>query len=759
VIRTQAKNRLKKLLLGLSGSLLAAQAGLAAPQDPPEDSLVLEEVIVTAQKRAESSMDVPISMTAATAESLEARAITSTFELPRLSPSLTWNDSGGAGSNIGLRGMVDVNFTTGTVGSVGIVVDEVGRNSPVANRVGLLDLERVEVLRGPQVALYGRSTTGGAINFVSKRPTIGAGIDGSVATSFGNFGQIDVEGALGLPVGDRAALRIAARWDEREGIFDNGTLRTKDSDRRRAQARVSLLLEPNEEFSALASAHYYDQYGQSVRYKSFGYFDPRDPSKPCQAPLKVGNGCADAFGFVDDANFDRNYSDLPNPIEEVRLAGASLNLRWVLPSLSITSISAVDQTRFSRNEDTDGTPANAIDVSIDAEIDQLSQELRFASPDDADIRWLAGLFYLREKQDGITTVAVRFVDVFLATAYEQTDTILSAYGQLDWTLSPRWSVTAGLRYSDETKKGTGTGLDAFDDLVGRGIPAPGVFIDEAVARRFADSTLTAVVPFDRSWSDVGGKIGLNFRPNDSTLIYGSVSRGFKGGSINLAAGPVLADPTDAAAFARGVEPESLWTYEAGAKATVLDRRLELSGAAFVNNLKDQQLFIVLPSGAVYLLNAAKATVRGVEGEFRWRVTAGLTVSGGASWLDDQYDELLSGGADLSGNRMVQVPRFTGNLNLRQEWSLPAGRLAANVGLQAIGKQFFDLTNRLAEDAHTVMDAQLEYAFGRDNRWRVAAWVKNAADERYCVNAADLGTNVQCIPNEPRLYGITIGARF
>jgi iron complex outermembrane recepter protein len=759
VKRTDAENRVQGLLIGLTSGLLVTQAGIAAPQDSVDNAPALEEVIVTAQKRSESSMDVPIAITAATSEMLKAHSVSSTYELPRLSPGLTWNDAGGAGSNIGLRGMVDVNFTTGTVGSVGIVVDEVGRNSPVANRVGLLDVERIEILRGPQVALYGRSTTGGAINFVSRRPKIGAETEGSVATSFGNYGQLDVETAFGAPIGDSSALRVAARWENRDGIFDNMTLKTTDSDRRRSQARVSFLTEPSEQFSALASAHFYDQDGQSVRYKSYGLFDPRDPSKPCTAPIKAGNGCADAFGFIDNGDFRKNYSELPSPIEKVRLAGASLNLRWQLPSMSITSISAVDETRFSRNEDTDGTPTSAVDVSIDADIRQFSQEIRLASSDDADFRWLAGLFYLKEKQQGITTVAVRFVDVFLATAYDQTDTILSAYGQVDWTLNPRWSLTAGLRYSDETKKGTGTGLDAFDDLVGRGIPAPGVFIDEAVARRFADSSLTAVVPFDRTWKDVGGKLGLNFRPSESTLLYGSVSRGFKGGAINLAAGPVLADPTDAAAFARGVNPESLLTYEIGAKTTVLNRRLELSGAVFANDLTDQQLFIVLPSGAVYLLNAAKASVRGVEGEFRWRATEGLTVSGGASWLDDEYKKLVNGGADLSGNRMVQVPKYTANLSLRQEWQVSGGQIAAILGLQATGDQYFDLSNRLREDAHSLVDAQVEYTFGRNVEWRVAAWLKNAADERFCVNAADIGTNVQCVPNEPRLYGLTIGARF
>jgi iron complex outermembrane receptor protein len=186
-----------------------AQAA-AGPADTPAEA-VIEEIVVTAQKRAESLQNVPIAITAFSAAKLSETGVASSDELQRFTPNLTWNGAGGAGASVGLRGIVDINFTTGQVGSVGIVVDEVGLNSPVANTFALLDLERVEVLRGPQVTLYGRSTTGGAINFISARPEIGGEFKGHASATFGRYDQVDLEAAFGVPLGDRAAFEWSTR--------------------------------------------------------------------------------------------------------------------------------------------------------------------------------------------------------------------------------------------------------------------------------------------------------------------------------------------------------------------------------------------------------------------------------------------------------------------------------------------------------------------------------------------------------------------
>lgn len=734
--------------------LASLQAGVAGAQAGPQ----LEEIVVTAQKRAESLQEVPIAITAITDSELTNRGITNSDDVARLVPNLTWTPAGGAGSVVGLRGIVDVNFTTGQVGSVAIVSDDVGLNSPVANTFALMDLERVEVLRGPQVTLYGRSTTGGAINFLSKRPTPGGSVEGYAAASLGNFGTVDLDGAISFPLGERAGLRIAALSNDRDGNVDNRYLGTDDGARRRQAGRMTFVADVTDDFQVFAKIHAGRQRGQSTRYKNIGYFEP-DLETRCPGSPRVGSGCADAFGFVDTADYSENFSGFPNVIENVDLSGGLLNLTWNRGAFSFTSITAYEENDFSRNEDTDGQPLSFIDVSIDATTRQFTQEFRLASTTDGPFKWLVGAYYLDETQHGITTLAIRLADAFISTAYDQDDTIYSGYGQVDYAFNERWSMTAGVRYSDETKEGLATGLDAFDDLTGRGMPPEGVFIDEAVARSFADPELYAEVPFGKTWGNWGGKIGLNFTPDANTLVYGTVSKSFKGGVFNLAAGPVLADPEQAALFQEGVNPEKLLAYEVGAKMTLLDGRMQVNLAAFYNDYKDQQLYILMGNLGIAFINAAAATIKGIEGELRWKPAAGTTITAGAGWLDAHYDELFFNGEDLAGNRMILVPEFNAQLGLRQEWALGPGRLSADIGLTYASSQFFDLLSTLGEGAHTTADARLEYAFGDKGAYRVGLWGRNITDERFTVQAFDLGTGGQAVPNEPRYYGVSFRVDF
>jgi iron complex outermembrane recepter protein len=723
------------------------------------DAVALEEVIVTAQKRDESIQDVPIAITAFSAERLAASGITSSDEIQRLTPSLTWNPAGGAGSSVGLRGIVDINFTTGQVGSVGIVVDEVGLNSPVVNTFALLDLERVEVLRGPQVTLYGRSTPGGAINIITRRPQVGGGTSGSFSVTLGNYDERAIEAAFGTELGDRAAIRVAGLATSRDGIFDNLTLGTTDSDRERRMARLSFAAELTDSLDLFTSAHLGRRRGESLRYKQIGYGLPSDPETPCGRPLRVGNGCADLTGFVDSADFDKNFSNFPNPVEEIDASGGLVNLTWDLGTMRLTSISAYEENSIARNEDTDGGPANLLDVSIVADTDQISQEFRLASSDDEALRWIVGAFYMQEDQDGITTVALRDFDVFISTAYDQTDTIYSGYAQVDYDFSDEWSITVGGRYSNETKDGKGNGLAAFDDLVGRGIPPIGVLIDTAAARSFADPDASAVVPFDQTWSDAGGKFGVNYEPSQDVLLYASVAHGFKGGAINLAAGPVLANPPEAELFARGVDPEKVTTYEIGAKTRFLEETMQLNVAAFHNDYKDQQLFLLI-DGLAALYNADSSTIDGLEAEWQWSPAQGTLLLLTAAYLDATYDRLVTDAGNFSGNRMVQTPEFSGVAAVRQEWDLGAGLLSVDLSASYADEQYYDLANLLSEGSRTTTDARLEYAFGDERSMRATLWGKNLSDERFCINAADLGVQAaQCLVNEPRTYGVTFSARF
>ena len=212
-------------------AILILGTAIASAGHAQTQSGQLEEIIVTAQKRAESVQEIPIAISAFTADTLAALRIVRADDLERFTPNLTWKPAGGVGGSIGIRGVVDTVFTTNQVGSVAIVVDDVGLNSPVVNTFSLFDMERVEVLRGPQVTLYGRSTTGGAINFITRHPRAGDGENGYLQTTYGRFDQIDIEAAGGMPLGQRLAVRGAALFQRRDGIIENQLTGNDDSDR------------------------------------------------------------------------------------------------------------------------------------------------------------------------------------------------------------------------------------------------------------------------------------------------------------------------------------------------------------------------------------------------------------------------------------------------------------------------------------------------------------------------------------------------
>jgi iron complex outermembrane receptor protein len=762
----------RQQVIGIAGTLaifstVAVQHAAAQGAAPPiaDRAAGIEEVVVTAQKRAESIQDVPIAITAFTAEALEKYEIRTSDELQRFTPNLVWSNSGGAGSNIGIRGVTDSNYTTNQVGSVGVVRDEVGLNSPVANTFAMFDLERVEVLRGPQVALYGRSTTGGAVSVVTRRPVIGAAASGDIEASLGNFDAWELRAAGSMPLGPNTAVRLAVLGSARGGIYRNALLGGREGEQRLQAARLSLVANPGDRLELYAAAHVGRQRA-SNRYKSVGQLRP-GTTIPCSpVPQGVGNGCVDMSGFADSSDFGVISANFPDPRRDIDVAGGLLKLDWKFDGMTLTSITAYEQNEFVRPEDADAGPANLLDVHIIADTDQFTQELRLASNGGRnDLQWIVGAYYLDETQDGFTAAVFRAPSLIFPAnlrghQYDQDDRILSAYGQLDLPLSARWRLSAGLRYSDESKSGAGESLRANGTA---GFPPVGQPFTEADARRVASPAFYAEVPFDRSWQNWGGKLGIAYEFSDDLNVYAHVSKGFKGGTFNFAANVPLAIPAAAANYRRGVDPEKLTTYEVGLKSRLLDRSVLLNLALFQNDYNDQQVLSFL-NGFPALVNAAESTIRGAEVELQWQPGADWNLAASLGILDATYDKFILVTGNFSGNNMVQAPDVTASALVRKEWSLGTGRLSAQASAYHIGKQDYDITNlnSAKEDAHSFLDARLAYAFGGDRPMELALYGKNLGDERYCVAISDLSGLVgtgQCSVNAPRTYGVAFRASF
>ena len=783
-LRIIATPNTRKVAMNCKGMSLAVAIALQAGAPATAHSQIpggqLEEIIVTAQKRVESVQEIPIAISAFTAEALTDLRILRGDDLVRFTPNLTWKPHG-AGGSIGIRGVIDTVFTTNQVGSVAIVVDEVGLNSPVVNTFSLFDLDRVEVLRGPQVTLYGRSTTGGAINFITRHPRVDDGANGYLQGTYGNYEYVAVEGAGGIPLNDRLAVRAAGFFEQRDGTMDNRLSGSEDMERDNRGARLSLAGNLAERLRIFASMHVAASRGDNNRYKSVGMLDPVTGG-PCTTIRNSdpGNGCMDAAGFSDSGDFSEGYSDLPGPTNDVDAYGGTVNLAWRLGAAELVSITAYNHNEIERAEDSDGGTHALSEVYFSADTGQFSQEIRLASTNGTDeLAWIGGIYYLNEDQDGLTANMIREPanpaqpPQFRSQAFDQTNEIWSGYAQVDIPFAQRWTLTAGARYSSESKEGVSETLRAPAVIAIPAAPPLGTFLDEDFARSIAVTvdapppdfepvTGPFIAPFDKTWDDWGGRLALAFRPNDRSMVYGSASRGFKGGTFNFVAAVRLSSEAQRLNFQQGVDPERLTTYEVGGKIELLERTLRLNVALFHNDYSDQQCFTFKDGGPV-LVNAAESSIDGAELELEWVPADGWLVTSALGLLDAVYDEFIdTDGRVYSGNQMIQAPDLNWSGTIRRTWDTTWGTLAAQASFHHVDDQYFGVDNSPATlvESYSTYDAQLRLGLGESGRYDLTAWGRNLGDERFCINAATtpLGS-AQCLVNEPRTYGLTLRASF
>ncbi len=781
------------------GVLAVALAGAALPAQS-----AIEEVIVTAQKRSESAQDIPIAVTALTDEDLAERRIISSYDIANSVPNLQWNSNDATSvSNVFIRGVGDFSFHTNQVGAVGLYADDVTLGSPLLSNFALFDLERIEVLRGPQNTLYGRNTTGGAVQFVSRKPRLDDGVNGDVSVTAGNEDRFDVQGALGGPLGDSAAARVAVAAFTRGDYLDNINLSSEEGGFERYSGRAQFLWAPGDTTSVLVNVHGGKFDGDANRFKQVGLSDPQNPGfSDCpflSSDKDPGNGCSDQTGFVDSGDFTRVAANRVNELE-IDSIGGLLQFEWDLPAFKVTALTGYESAESQRAEDDDSGPSSIFDLHQETDTSQWSQELRLVSPSGEAVRWIAGLFYLLERSE-LATVVRRAnpilsdaftpgapipeagVPTFMPhTRFDQDNTVWSGYGQLDYRLTDRTVLTGGLRYTYERKDALVrpgavadaagaipasrfVGRDLLEQLlVGATEVGPGPLPPQCPPP-FPLTSCFATIPFDESWEEWGGRISLAFEAADDSLLYAGIARGFKSGGVSVA-------PLDFIVGAGGsvIDPEFLWTYEIGLKSQWLGDTLQLNAAAFWNEWKDQQLFLIVstPLGPnPVLTNVPESRSRGVEFDLQWNPGAGWLLAGSLGLLDSEVVDAGSIQNVTSGNKLVSSPEVTFNGLIRKDWPLRNGAFGLQASGNYVGSQEFDLGNDplLGEDSRWLLDASATYRFGADDRYEIMAWGKNLTSTEFCLNRGSLaglgfGDVVVCTPNEgTAFYGLTFRLSF
>ena len=762
---------LAKLCLPIALGLAISMTGHAqeSPKADESDNSVIEKIEVTSQKRTQSIQDVGVSVSAITGDQIQKQALTDSIDLlqgvTNLDVKLT---AGSSNANIFVRGIGTTGVGFNVQSGVGVYSDEVALNSPVVNILQLFDLERVEVLRGPQNTLYGRNTTGGAINYVSRKPAIGSENEGFINTSIGRFGEVNIEGAYGTSLGDNSAIRLSVLSQERDGIRHNVFDGRDNVERDKLAVRGQLLFEPSSNTNVLLKVHAEEVKSDNLRRKAAGANDPSNLANACPTPFTFGT-CADGNGFVESADWLTINQDMLRPDNSVDAFGASVTVNIDFEDFTLTSITAYEENDQTLSEDNDASPAHDFHFYIESSAEQVSQEVRLTSDSDSDLRWIVGAYGFWESKSGTTgpTFATPMGVMLVRSNAEFDSTSYSAYGEVEYDISDKTTMIAGARIGNDQVEGSSIALFALESQLGgldistpsrTGDPLPS--FDQLLAAAQANGARILRVGGetdpdakinDTSWSEWGGKLGVNHKLNDDTLIYGSWARGYKAG--------VFPNAPMAIALGQGdtpFNPEKVDTYELGAKTEFADGTVRLNGALFFSDYKDQQIsqFVL----GEFTVVSVDSEITGAEIDLNWLATDDLRIDAGIALLDTEITDTFD--TSQIGNELVSAPNMTGRISASRFWEFSDGSLLNLFGeVRYTGSRFYSLTNAYEDDSYTLFNVNAYYEFGDEMQFRVGIYAKNITNEEYAMGR-DLNTDFHSVViSEPRTYGVNFNYRF
>jgi iron complex outermembrane receptor protein len=751
---------------------------LIASADPE-----LSEVVVTAQRQSERSQDVPIAISSVSASDLKDLGVRQAADITAAVPNMMLNSPFGpeAQPTFTLRGVTTQDYSQNQSSPIAMYVDEVYKSVGAVQALQVFDLDRVEVLRGPQGTLYGKNATGGAISFYSANPSV-TSTDGYVEAGFGNYRDYSVRAAVGLPLlQEVVGLRAAVYYEKRDGRTESIVPGVEPLNGVDALAgRLTLLAKPFEDFTATLKLS---------ATRSGG--TPYGPHALNNDPAVTGFS-----GNIDWFDTGAKYA----VDKEIRNDSASLKVEWGLTDyLLLTSITGFDYGRWYTKSDDGGLP---ITVRLDdpnsyfSSVNAFSEELRLASRRSGALRWLAGLYYGRESVHAI--VQYHFFDGYpgsFATpdnatlygfdeynSFDQIKDSRAAFLNLTFAVTPTVSLRAGARYTRDkiaiknffalegglTAPSTGFAPDDGTTLWTQTIPyIPTLSYIQYSNLLVPPGGVNPQLEHDNSNTSV--KVGIDWKPTDDVLIYGSFSQGYRGAAFNGQAFNFPEELTFAA-------PERLDAYEVGAKSQLLQRRAEVNVALFHYNYRNQQFLdtFLLPGGAgtgLRTVNAPKSQVDGAEIELRVRPAEYLELRGSVGLMKSKYVQLTLHGVDLSGNRLIQAPSISSSLALSWRFAqLSAGDLRLLLDGNWYGRQYFDPQNtqRIAQGSYPIANGRLvfEGSPAAKRGFDVGVWVKNLANRRYLGYAlaqrdpdqGGLGFDYGLV-GEPRTFGADIRYRF
>ena len=767
---------------------------------------VLEEIIVTAQKREQNIQDVGIAITAFSGEQMRQLGYTNAQQVTALAPGVhTVQPNGEANYGLAIRGAANSDFVANQESPVSLYVDEVYISQMSGAGFMLFDMERVEILRGPQGTLFGRNATGGLAHYVTSKPEQEFGGYGQVTV--GEYEQVKFQGAVTGGLNDVLSARLSVSTHHNSGYVENRV--DPDDDLNNANdyaARTQLLFEPSENFSLLLNARY------SLQQIRTGFFENVSGSLD-----EVGNGVKEDDcsrftnfnGYCDDDgdNFAGDYDKLGH--NDLETWGVSGTLKWDLGDKLLTVV--LDRQSVERDyiEDSDASPLPDFNFFLSTDAEQWSSEIRLSGETDK-ARWVAGFYYLDiDIADangaeipglgadpsglGGNPIGIQnFVDfgfnevsAFVAAGlfgvadgayigidnpYRQQKDSWSLFGQVEYELTEQFTLIGGFRWIDEQVDfhyDSNVVLFPNDGSMERnGNPnillPTGVFIELLGYPPLSRTDFTG--EYDEGlWS---GKVELDWRPNDNLLAYASWNRGVKGGGFNAPLNPllVLAQPEDVSSSQDEFDAqysfgeEELNAFEVGFKSTLMDGLARLNASAYYNDYKDFQAFTIV-SLATNVVSAPDAESVGFEAELFVTPSEGLDLAFGVSYND--MDVTL---ADGSKTTSIQSPKWNLNGLVRYEWpAFNGGSMAIRGDIHYRSRHYHSVTqaDAVTEDGYHIANARLSYT-SADGKWEAAVFAENITDENYVVQSFDIAAVLGWIEEyygRPRWVGGSVAYNF
>ncbi|WP_405227134.1 TonB-dependent receptor [Lentisalinibacter sediminis] len=740
-----------------------------------QEAGMLEEIIVTAQKREQSLQEVPISVTAIGEQAIQEGKITGVQDVALETPNFTMTQFNIGEPQYYIRGIGNSLDSAGSDPAVATFIDEVYIGRSAGTAMDLYDLDRVEVLRGPQGTLFGKNVVGGALNIITKKPS--PEFEAKFGATVGNYSQTVLRGFVNGAIADNVSGKLSVSRRQRDGYVDNVVDGEEYHDEDNFSARGQLLFTVSDATEVLVGFDWTtdDQAGNCRNVNNLDKNDPLGLAVFYPPVIAATTG-----GDV------RKCASEADAFQERDMLGTLLRVDHDFANSTLTSITAYRETDYAWLEDLAGmplgdTPFNLTDT-VDEEADQISQELRLASTGGETFDWLVGAFYMTEDVDrkeryigsfhaplAAQGFALLNGDVQFNQINETTSTAL--FGKIDWYISERLTWSIGARYARDEKE-IEQAVENFEDpafdsaflsqllgvpvnLVVLGIPVNG----PTELLTFVNTGNPGVLntPYnttaDESWSEFVPSTNVSYQFNDDGFVYFTAARGYKSGAF-------VSQTATPQAAATPLDPEIATNYELGVKSEFLNNRLRVNAAVFRMDYEDLQVFRL--DGSLLIAANAEATSQGLELDTTALLTDNWVVNFNYGYLDAEYDQFISGGEDFTGNRLPRAPENSFSVTSNYTFNLAGGSsMDFNLNYAYQDDFFHDPSNAngSGEDGYGLLRAGFTWT-SASGAWDVTAWGKNLTDEEYRTHTiiSNIAGTVD-LWGMPRTYGLTVNYRM